>query len=76
MNLKRNIKTLFLVTLLISVFSSVYLYTQIGVDPGFSDEFTSAYTSSSLFDKTIFPEVEVVKVVLEKIIDIVTISKL
>ncbi len=76
MNLKRNIKILFLATLVISIFSSVFLYTQIGIDPGFSEEFTSAYATSTFFDKSIFPEVEVVKVVIEKIVDIVTISKL
>lgn len=76
MNSKRKTKILFLATLIISIFSSIYLQFQIGLDPEISEELAGAYTTTTIFEKPLFTEVEVVKVVLEKIVDIVTISKI
>ena len=73
---KIKFKSIFIATLILSVICSIYLNIQILGTSGIENEFANSYGQSTFSDKFIFPEVEVVKVVLTKLIDIVTISKL
>ena len=63
-------------TIAVSVFCSVYLHGQFIEINEYEQEFVGAMGNSTSSDSFIFPEVEVVKVFVEKIIDIVTISRL
>jgi len=73
---KIKLKSIFIATLILSIFCSIYLNTQLLGSSGLENEYATAFGQSSLNDKFIFPEVEVLKVVIAKLIDIVTISRL
>ena len=75
MKTKIKLKHLLILSIAVSVFCSVYLHGQFIEINEYEQEFVGAVGSVSSTDSFIFPEVEVVKVFVEKILDIVTISR-
>lgn len=70
-----KLKHLFALTLGISIVCSVYLHFEFIEYNDQGQELVEIVSSGGSYDSFIFPEVEVVKVFIEKIIDIVTISR-
>ena len=62
--------------MVLSIVCSLYLSTQLFGQPPVDLGYTDTFSSNSLSDRIMFPEVEMIKLVLEKIFDIVTISRL
>lgn len=74
----KNIKfrSVVMLTMVLSIICSVYLSTQLFGQPPMELGYADTFSSNSISDRFVFPEVEMLKVVLEKIFDIVTISRL
>ena len=76
MKTRIKFKHIILTALAVSVLCSIYLHGQF-IEFNEQDlESVEIMSSASSHDNLIFPEVEIVKVFIEKIIDIVTISRL
>ena len=72
---KYKFKSLLLLLLVISIFCSIYLNAQLLNINGEEQELVESFSVQSFKERLIFPEVEVVKVIIEKLINLVTISK-
>jgi hypothetical protein len=72
---KNKFKSFLLLLLVVSIFCSLYLNAQLLSINGEEQELVESFSVQSFNEKLVFPEVEVVKVIIEKLINLVTISK-
>jgi len=75
MKTRIKFKHLLALTLAVSILCSIYLHVEFIEYNEQGQEIVGIVSSAGSHDNFIFPEVEVVKVFIEKIIDIVTISR-